>query len=83
MRLAHHLLRHTSGMWHLRLIIPRDLQTFFGFLGNIALRPISMRHGDLPIETRSWAFVNDEQSAGPSPNWMFDPQHERLKNWLE
>ena len=30
MRLAHHLLRHSSGVWHFRLTVPKDLQTLFG-----------------------------------------------------
>lgn len=30
MRLAHHLLRHASGVFHFRLVVPRDLQGLFG-----------------------------------------------------
>lgn len=30
MRLPHHLLRHKSGVFYFRLIVPRDLQTIFG-----------------------------------------------------
>ena len=30
MRLAHHLQRHPSGMWHFRLNVPRDLQAVLG-----------------------------------------------------
>lgn len=30
MRLAHHLLRHASGVFHFRLVVPKDLQGLFG-----------------------------------------------------
>lgn len=30
MRLAHHLLRHASGVFHFRLIVPADLQVLLG-----------------------------------------------------
>jgi hypothetical protein len=30
MRLPHHLLRHKSGVFYFRLIVPRDLQAVFG-----------------------------------------------------
>lgn len=30
MRLPQHLLRHKSGMWYFRIIVPRDLHAAFG-----------------------------------------------------
>lgn len=30
MRLAHHLLRHPTGLWHFRLTVPRDLHAALG-----------------------------------------------------
>jgi hypothetical protein len=30
MRLAHHLLRHASGVFHFRLVVPADLQPLLG-----------------------------------------------------
>ncbi|MFC5579804.1 DUF6538 domain-containing protein [Rhodanobacter terrae] len=30
MRLAHHLLRHSSGMWHFRLVVPQALHAVLG-----------------------------------------------------
>ncbi|MEW9573162.1 DUF6538 domain-containing protein [Rhodanobacter sp. Si-c] len=30
MRLAHHLIRHPSGVWHFRLVVPRRLHAAIG-----------------------------------------------------
>lgn len=52
MRLAHHLLRHPSGMWHFRIAVPRDLQAAFG------LRVIkrSLKTHD-PVLAKRFAYV--------------------------
>ena len=52
MRLAHHLLRHPSGMWHFRLTVPRDLHAALG------LRVIKKSLGTHdPVAARAWAYV--------------------------
>jgi hypothetical protein len=52
MRLAHHLLRHPSGMWHFRLTVPRDLHATLG------LRVIKKSLGTHdPVAARTWAYV--------------------------
>jgi hypothetical protein len=30
MRIPHHLLRHKSGTWYFRMVVPHDLQAVFG-----------------------------------------------------
>lgn len=52
MRLAHHLQRHPSGMWHFCLTVPKDLRPALG------LRYIkkSLRTRD-PMLARWWAYV--------------------------
>ena len=52
MRLAHHLQRHPSGMWHFCLTVPKDLRAAFG------LRYIkkSLRTRD-PALAKWWAYV--------------------------
>lgn len=52
MRLAHHLLRHASGVFHFRLVVPRDLQ---GFLG-LRIIKRSLRTRD-PKLARWWAYI--------------------------
>lgn len=52
MRLAHHLLRHRSGTWHFRLIVPRDLQPTVG------LKVIKKSLGTRDVaEARVWAYM--------------------------
>lgn len=52
MRLAHHLLRHRSGVWHFRLIVPRDLQATVG------LKVIKKSLGTRDVaEARMWAYM--------------------------
>lgn len=52
MRLAHHLLRHASGVFHFRLVVPRDLQSFLG----LRIIKRSLRTRD-PKLARWWAYV--------------------------
>ena len=52
MRLAHHLLRHTSGVFHFRLVVPRDLQGFLGL--RIIKRSLGTRD---PKLARWWAYI--------------------------
>jgi hypothetical protein len=52
MRLAHHLLLHRSGVWHFRLIVPRDLHASLG------LRVIKKSLGTRdPATARLWAYT--------------------------
>jgi hypothetical protein len=52
MRLAHHLLRHPSGMWHFRLIVPLALQAL---IGRKVIKQ-SLRTRD-PIIAKAWAYA--------------------------
>lgn len=52
MRLAHHLLRHVSGVFHFRLIVPADLQPL---LGRRVIKQ-SLRTRD-PTLARWWAYT--------------------------
>ncbi|BFI95479.1 MAG: site-specific integrase [Rhodanobacter sp.] len=52
MRLAHHLLRHASGVFHFRLIVPADLQPL---LGRRVIKQ-SLRTRD-PTLARWWAYT--------------------------
>ena len=52
MRLAHHLLRHPSGMWHFRLIVPRALQAL---IGRKVIKQ-SLRTRD-PVMAKAWAYA--------------------------
>lgn len=58
MRLAHHLLRHPSGVWHFRLIVPADLQ---GLLGRrVIKKSLGTRDSRL---ARWWAYALGAQYA--------------------
>lgn len=52
MRLAHHLLRHPSGVWHFRLTVPADLREAFGL--RIIKRSLGTRD---PVKARAWAYA--------------------------
>lgn len=52
MRLAHHLLRHRSGVWHFRLIVPRDLQAMIGL--KVIKKSLGTRDA---AEARMWAYM--------------------------
>lgn len=52
MRLAHHLLRHPSGMWHFRLVVPKALRAALGV--TIVKRSLKTRD---PAVARAWAYV--------------------------
>jgi integrase len=52
MRLAHHLLRHPSGVWHFRLIVPLDLQPLIG--RKVIKKSLNTRD---PVLARIWAYV--------------------------
>jgi hypothetical protein len=53
MRLAHHLLRHPkSGMWHFRLVVPKDLRPVIG----VGVLKRSLHTKD-PIMARTWAYA--------------------------
>jgi hypothetical protein len=51
MRLAHHLLRHPSGVFHFRLVVPADLRQVFGK----KIVKISLRTKD-PAAARAYAY---------------------------
>ncbi|MEO7323651.1 MAG: site-specific integrase [Dokdonella sp.] len=59
MRLAHHLLRHASGVYHFRLIVPADLRA------SVGLRVIkrSLRTAD-PVVARAYAYALGARYAG-------------------
>jgi len=52
MRLAHHLLRHPSGVWHFRLTVPQDLRAALG----LRIIKRSLRTRD-PAAARAWAYI--------------------------
>jgi len=52
MRLAHHLLRHSSGVFHFRLVVPADLRAAVG----LRIIKKSLRTRD-PAVARMWAYV--------------------------
>lgn len=52
MRLAHHLLRHVSGVFHFRLIVPADLQPLLG--RRVIKRSLGTRD---PALARWWAYT--------------------------
>jgi integrase len=53
MRLAHHLLRHPkSGIWHFRLVVPKDLRPMMGV--GVIKRSL---HTKDPIMARTWAYT--------------------------
>lgn len=52
MRLAHHLLRHPSGVYHFRLIVPRDLRAAVG----LRVVKISLRTRDVQV-ARAYAYA--------------------------
>ena len=52
MRLPHHLLRHSSGMFHFRLVVPADLRAAIG----LRIIKKSLRTRD-PAVARVWAYV--------------------------
>ena len=58
MRLAHHLIRHPSGMWHFRLRVPTDLREAFG----LQVIKRSLRTRDV-TEARQWAYSFGAQYA--------------------
>lgn len=58
MRLAHHLLRHVSGVFHFRLIVPADLQPLLG--RRVIKRSLGTRD---PVVARAWAYALGAQYA--------------------
>jgi integrase len=52
MRLPHHLLRHSSGVFHFRLVVPADLRAAIG----LRIIKKSLRTRD-PAVARMWAYV--------------------------
>lgn len=58
MRLAHHLLRHPSGVWHFRLIVPADLQALIG--RRVIKKSLGTRD---PVTARLWAYRLGAQYA--------------------
>jgi integrase len=52
MRLAHHLLRHVSGVFHFRLIVPTDLQPLLG--RRVIKKSLGTRD---PTLARWWAYT--------------------------
>lgn len=58
MRLAHHLLRHPSGVWHFRLIVPADLRTLLG--RRVIKKSLGTRD---PVVARAWAYALGAQYA--------------------
>jgi integrase len=52
MRLPHHLLRHSSGVFHFRLVVPADLRAAIG----LRIIKKSLRTRD-PAVARVWAYV--------------------------
>lgn len=52
MYLPHHLLRHPSGVYHFRLVVPKDLREAFGK----SIIKVSLRTKD-PMEARTYAYV--------------------------
>lgn len=58
MRLAHHLLRHPSGVWHFRLIVPADLQARLG--RRVIKKSLGTRD---PVVARAWAYALGAQYA--------------------
>lgn len=58
MRLPHHLLRHKSGMWYFRIIVPRDLHAAFG--KKVIKRSLGTRE---PAIARAYAYTTGAQYA--------------------
>lgn len=58
MRLARHLLRHPSGVWHFRLIVPADLQAMPG--RRVIKKSLGTRD---PVVARAWAYALGAQYA--------------------
>lgn len=58
MRLAHHLLRHPSGVWHFRLIVPADLRALLG--RRVVKKSLGTRD---PVVARAWAYALGAQYA--------------------
>jgi hypothetical protein len=58
MRLAHHLLRHPSGVFHFRLVVPADLRQVFGK----KIVKISLRTKD-PTAAKAYAYALGARSA--------------------
>jgi integrase len=52
MRLPHHLLRHPSGIFHFRLVVPADLRQVLGK----KIIKVSLRTRD-PVEARAYAYA--------------------------
>ncbi|MDF3980442.1 site-specific integrase [Luteibacter sp. PPL554] len=52
MRLAHHLLRHPSGTWHFRLIVPKSLRPILGL--SVIKRSLGTKD---PAVARAWAYA--------------------------
>lgn len=52
MYLPHHLLRHPSGVYHFRLVVPKDLRPAFGK----SIIKVSLRTKE-PIQARTYAYV--------------------------
>lgn len=52
MRLAHHLVKHPSGVWHFRLTVPRDLQPIVGL--KVIKKSLGTRD---PVMAKAWAYA--------------------------
>jgi hypothetical protein len=52
MRLPHHLVRHPSGIFHFRLVVPADLCTAVGL--NVIKQSLRTRN---PALARGWAYL--------------------------
>ncbi|WP_448102704.1 DUF6538 domain-containing protein [Luteibacter jiangsuensis] len=52
MRLAHHLLRHPSGTWHFRLIVPKSVRPILGL--SVIKRSLGTKD---PVVARAWAYA--------------------------
>jgi len=58
MRLAHHLLRHPSGVWHFRIIVPKELRSFLRL--SVLKRSLGTRD---PTMAHPWAYALGERCA--------------------
>ncbi|MHB1058026.1 MAG: DUF6538 domain-containing protein [Rhodanobacter sp.] len=65
MRLAYHLLRHPSGVWHFRLAVPADLREAFGLRMKTQLRiakRVNLRCPSSPCSCGGLRFSAEQQS---------------------
>ncbi|WP_414648293.1 DUF6538 domain-containing protein [Dyella sp.] len=65
MRLAHHLLRHPSGMWHFRLVVPKALRPLVGL--GVIKRSLHTKNTTM---ARLWAYALGAQYAQVFANAM-------------